>query len=341
MKILHTADLHLRNEQDIPALRAVLRTAQNEGAGLVLIAGDLFDASADGRSLEAALLPLWQEYKGDVLIVPGNHDIKYLKNRRELAENVTVASAEPFSLCKVENTVFLCVPYQANKSLKDIALPRHEADALVTHGTFGSDAEGRYFPISPADIAGKYRYAALGHYHTWFDKYIEGCLAVNPGAPRQTRRSDRGARYVSLVDSNSWLTERIELPVSFTEYKTLAVSVLDSHAEIAERIAASAAFLSQHALAQLHLTIKGSLVYSELSLAKRIQLWADILGEKGIDIHRISWDLKNVTQITGDILYSSFTRSMIDKLAAESPEELSELAPYLLERLQETTKTTD
>ena len=334
MKILHTADLHLQNLEHLSLVKTLVRTAESRRADLILIAGDLFDAQADGRELEAALLPIWESFSGEVLIIPGNHDYKYLRDRTELAPNAVVASQTPYSVVDFGGVTLLCVPYQPRIALSDLILPEEFIDIIVAHGTFGTK-ENEYFPIHASDLSDRYRYAALGHYHTWFDKYVNGCFVVNPGAPRQIRKSDHGARCVSLLDTDSWLTERIIIPVSFVEHKTIAVSVMDSHAEIGERLVFASAFLRENPHARLKLSLVGSVMYSNISLSQRIGLWSEILRSHKIDPASIEWDLKGIKQISEDVLYSFFARSMIDKIAVENPKELSELAPYLLERLQE------
>ncbi|MGL5254854.1 MAG: metallophosphoesterase family protein [Brevinema sp.] len=334
MKILHTADLHLQNLEHLSLVKTLIRTAEQRRADLILIAGDLFDAQANGRALEAALIPIWESFSGEILIVPGNHDYKYLRDRTELAENAFVASKNPYSVVEFEGVSLLCVPYQPRISLGEIILPDEFIDIIVAHGTFGTK-ESEYFPIHASDLSNRYRYAALGHYHTWFDKYVNGCFVVNPGAPRQIRKSDHGARCVSLLDTDSWLTERITLPISFMEYKTIAVSVMDSHDEIGDRLVFASNFLRENPNARLKLSIIGSVMYSNISFSQRINLWSEILRSHKIDPSSIEWDLKGLKQISEEVLYSFFARSMIDKIAVENPTELTELAPYLLERLQE------
>lgn len=327
MKILHTADLHLKEISDVSILQEIISCAESHGAELILIAGDLFDSSADADSLKEALKPIWNNYSGDVLIIQGNHDFSHFKGDKDWAENVSIANDRPYSVCEIDGTIFVCVPYQKDVSLADIDLPH--ADILVTHGTFKRD-------VYPEDIVGKYRYVALGHYHDWFDTYIEGCMVVNPGSPCQNVRRGKGPRCVSLLDTHSWLMERIILPVSFTEYKMINISVLDSNKEICTRLEMAAGVLVEYPNARLTLILQGSLAGNHMSINKRAKLWEEFLKEKGIDTARISWDLENVLQISDEVMYSSFARALIDKIAEDLPNELNKLAPYLLERLQET-----
>jgi len=335
MKFLHTADLHLKDKSHIPIVRSIIRVAEQEQAELIIIAGDLFDASANGRLLEAALLSIWGEYSGSILVVPGNHDDKFLNQRLELASNVIVANQTPYSIAEIEDVFFICVPYQKGISLSDIKIPYYEPAVLITHGTYGTkDEKNSYFPINANDIVNKYHYVALGHYHTWFDKWVHGTLVVNPGAPRQTRKSDKGARFVSIIDTNTWLMDRVSLPVSFVEYKIVNVSMTDSEQEIKDKLLRSVSLLNEHPNAEISLKIQGTLTFSQYSLSERMKSWRIYLEKKGINISQITWDLTKITQISSKLMYSSFARLMIDRITDKYNNEVNDLAPFLFERLQ-------
>lgn len=336
MKILHTADLHLKTKEQLSLVQAIIELAQREKIDLIIIAGDLFDATANGRVLETALLPIWEKFAGDILVVPGNHDIKYLQDRDELASNVTVANQVPYSIARINDIYFVCVPYQASCSLEDIKLPEFEPSILITHGTYGgSKIKKSYFPIAPTDVERKYRYVALGHYHTWFDKWSEGTLIVNPGAPRQTRKTDRGARYVSIINTDTWMMEKVVLPVSFIEYKIIPFSIIDTEEEIEEKLLNATAIIKEHPYAKVELSLQGSLVYSKYSISERIQQWNLFFEMNFRDPLRIHWELNKLMQISSEIMYASFTRLLVDKISDVSPNEVNDLAPFLFERLQQ------
>ncbi|MGL4367682.1 MAG: metallophosphoesterase family protein [Brevinemataceae bacterium] len=336
MKFLHTADLHLKDRSHLSTVNAIIDLAERENTELIIIAGDLFDASANGRVLEAELLSIWKKYSGTVLVVPGNHDDKFLSQRTELAPNVIVANQISYSVAEIQGIFFVCVPYQKNISLSDINIKKFEPAVLITHGTYFHQHSGqeKYFPIKSSDLSGRYRYVALGHYHSWFDKWADGTLTVNPGAPRQTRKSDKGPRYVSLVDTNTWVMEKIRLAVSFQEYKTVSISLSESEQEICAKILSTVSMLQEGCFAEIELTVKGSILFSKYSLSERVEFWIKYLENNRIDASRISWNLSNIVQISPKILYSSFCMMMVDKIAAAVPEQENMLASFLFERLQ-------
>ena len=76
MKILHTADLHLKvyNDERWQALQQLLDTGAAEQISLLLISGDLFDHGADLLNLQDRVRALFSNLPFTVLVLPGNHD---------------------------------------------------------------------------------------------------------------------------------------------------------------------------------------------------------------------------------------------------------------------------
>lgn len=333
MKILHTADLHLKSKEHISLVDTIIHMANQELVDLIIIAGDLFDMANQGRDLESALLPIWEKFSGDILVVPGNHDYKYLNNRTELAPNVIIANQVPYSVAKIDGVYFICVPYQKDISLEDINIPLYEPSILITHGTFGK--QDTYFPIMPMDIAGRYQYVALGHYHSWFDRWEEHTLVVNPGAPRQTRKTDKGIRYVSLLDTDTWHMEKIALPVTYVEYKTVNLSIVDSLDEIKGKLLTAVQEMNHHPYCEVEIILQGSILYTDVSLSEHLEKWNRLLEANNINIGKVRWNTEKVTQISPSIVYSSFSKLLSDKILEKHPEELEELSHFLFERLQQ------
>ena len=81
MRILHTADLHLRaaGDERWQALAAVLDRAESLDVNLVVISGDMFDKSVEAQRLKPALREVFAGRPIPVVILPGNHDEKGLR----------------------------------------------------------------------------------------------------------------------------------------------------------------------------------------------------------------------------------------------------------------------
>ncbi len=94
MKILHTADLHLRAEGDDrwEALTAVVEIGRKEKIDALVIAGDLFDRGIDAERLRTAVRPVFDGAGFPVVILPGNHDRDSFRAGDYFGADVTILS---------------------------------------------------------------------------------------------------------------------------------------------------------------------------------------------------------------------------------------------------------
>ena len=76
MKILHTADIHLRGDKDErwEALQKLIENGKENKVSIFAICGDLFDKDVDAESLRPKIRELFSNTGFKVLIIPGNHD---------------------------------------------------------------------------------------------------------------------------------------------------------------------------------------------------------------------------------------------------------------------------
>ncbi len=93
--------------------------------------------------------------------------------------------------------------------------------------------------------------------------------------------------------------------------------------------------LKDQPFCELEITLQGSIMYSEYSLSERINQWNGIIAKEGINTGKINWNAKQITQISSKIIYSSFAKLLVDKIADASPSELNDLSGFLFERLQQ------
>jgi len=75
-RVLHTSDLHLTALGDTAchSLVALVDLANQVGADLLLVAGDLFDHNRVPDSLAGFVVKQLERVRGHVVILPGNHD---------------------------------------------------------------------------------------------------------------------------------------------------------------------------------------------------------------------------------------------------------------------------
>ena len=76
MKILHTADIHLREYKDErwEALQKLIEVGRQNEVEIFTICGDLFDRGVDAENLRPQIREVFSKTGFKVLIIPGNHD---------------------------------------------------------------------------------------------------------------------------------------------------------------------------------------------------------------------------------------------------------------------------
>ena len=237
MKFLHTADLHLKKQEDLFIVELIVEKAKNFDADVILIAGDLFDSDSAYQDIEAPLISRLEAFDGEILILPGNHDNIYLSKRNRLSLNSKVLNTpEPFLSLKRGDITIRAVPFKEDFALSEITLRPDNPDRtlLLIHGSFYDssffydDEHKNYLPILKSDVSGLYGYVALGHYHKAFERKLGTTLLINPGSPVVTRQSDIGERKVALVDSKDWSFEWAALPVPYNLPLELYFSVFET-----------------------------------------------------------------------------------------------------------------
>jgi len=229
MKILHTADLHLRNAEDERwrALESLLDAAGSEAADLVVISGDMFDGNLDVRNLEIPLRKTFKRCEFDVVILPGNHDSGSLARDVFYGDRVHVLRSigDTFDLGDVRLVAFPCVQMDcADVARRLVELRnrrRNEAvNILLYHGElmdmvfkgdeYGEEGDARYMPSRLAffDESG-FDYVLAGHFHSSFSvmKY-HGGFFVYPGSPVSITKREVGERKVDLFETGSPPEER-------------------------------------------------------------------------------------------------------------------------------------
>lgn len=228
MKILHTADIHLKEYGDErwKALEKILKAAEEEKVDCITIAGDFFDKKSQSDILRNPLRKLFSKFKDiKIFIVPGNHDAKAFPKGVLLsdADNVRVLTRQPFQIEEENEVVFIGVPYQEQEGeiiphffdiLDEIRINSQKPKVLITHGTIvggpysftgGFGEEERYNPIHYEDIKDSFiDYFALGHIHQIRNPLITGegnkVVGGYPGSPVSIAEDETGKRRVIIVE---------------------------------------------------------------------------------------------------------------------------------------------
>jgi exonuclease SbcD len=215
MKVLHTADLHLKEgeEDRLGIFKDLVQEANEVKAGAFIIAGDLFDSDKDAVILRSRVKSIFEQCRAQVVVIPGNHDPGSFGPDYDYGRNVTQAYKKPVALLEIGPLRIAAIPYHEvdfAECVKD--LPR-DIDVLIAHGTVydqtfifalldEEEEEGKtYMPMMPSNLAGICRYCALGHLHTRsIHVQYQNTHVAYPGSPVALSTKCDTERTVTLVD---------------------------------------------------------------------------------------------------------------------------------------------
>ncbi|MFH0975831.1 MAG: metallophosphoesterase [Spirochaetota bacterium] len=226
MKILHTADIHLRedNIERWNALSGIVTLAKKERINAMVISGDLFDADIDAFRLKARVRELFSDAPFDIIVIPGNHDAKSFEDKAFFGSRVKVLRSVEDTY-EAGNVIISGIPFK-NINEQEIfsilhnisgRLSRDKCNILLYHGElldayysrhdFGDEGDYRYMPVRLdffKDL--KFDYVLAGHFHTnfnamEFDKLNGIGYFVIPGSPVSVTKRETGKRKVNIFNT--------------------------------------------------------------------------------------------------------------------------------------------
>lgn len=222
MKILHTADIHLRTIGDSrwQALEYLVRLANDRSVSLFVISGDLFDRQVDVPQLKGPLREVFQRCGARIVVLPGNHDLGAIAAGDYYGEDVTIFSRSdrfldigdvrlfglPFENIEGEKILekLFWIRGQTRSDATNILLYHGELLEMVySRDGFGEEDAAGYMPVRLSYFDGLgIDYVLAGHFHTKFEvrQYKHGYF-VYPGSPVSTTRKEAGVRKVNLFDT--------------------------------------------------------------------------------------------------------------------------------------------
>ena len=262
-KVLHAADFHLDSAfRALPEEQARLRRqesrelpgrlvdwANDHGARLMLLAGDLFDSDQLYSQTAQMLAQALSRFRGTVVIAPGNHDwlsaaSPYPGNhdpltpdgpyaRTRWSDNVHIFTEDrmqtitfPDLNCAVHGAAFTA-PEEPESGLRGFyAQPDGSARIMVLHGDMGS-RESRYRPLTPEEIAATgLDYLALGHVHAPSAMNRAGnTVWAYPGCPQGRGFDETGERGFLFGDVEPGRVDMRFVPFAGRRYESLTVDV--------------------------------------------------------------------------------------------------------------------
>lgn len=222
MKIAITADIHLtslkQNPERSKALEYILERSVNEGAGAIVIAGDLFDKSCQdpGEVEKIFELPKFKDLP--IYIIPGNHD-PAISEGMFVAKNIHfISKPEVFTLDGTRK--FLFIPYKGHASIAPLVIEgkfdlKPEQWVLIGHGDWletntpaNMYEDDQYMPLSRGDVHQlKPGIVFLGHIHAPYDSE----MVYYPGSPYPLDVTETGIHTFILYDIGTNRVERIQI----------------------------------------------------------------------------------------------------------------------------------
>ncbi|MHC5038794.1 MAG: metallophosphoesterase family protein [Planctomycetota bacterium] len=345
MKILHTADVHLKAFQDErwKALEHLIERGKSEGIGLFAISGDLFDKDVDAENLRHKIRALFSGTGYPIAIIPGNHDAESFPPDLYFGADVVLFTGldKPLELDEVrifglpfeplEGMDLLAKLHAARPRFtddkKNILLYHGELlDAVFARGDFGEEGENRYMPAKLAYFKDlNLDYVLAGHFHSRFDiRVIEpGRFFVYPGSPVSITRKETGLRKANLFEVGKPPQEH---PLDTPHFETVNV-LLDpaDPSPPADRVESRLGSLHPLARAVLHVGgfVNGDLLEKgETEIAREIEE-----GVAGRNVELLPLAFRDIRRILEDDLFKRFDAKLEEvSLDAEKKKRVRDLA---------------
>jgi exonuclease SbcD len=310
MIILHTADLHLIEENDErwKAFKIYLDEATNHEAEIVVISGDIFDTEADAEALRAPMRSLFEGVEYNTLIIPGNHDAEAFRVGLYFGEEIQVFNDPDWAknVCDRDEVRFIGLPFEPMEAdqfhrrlrvLREVIDP-DKSNILLYHGelldaSFDREAfgveRGRYMPSRLAYFAELgVDYVLAGHFHTNFDVrgFGEGGFFIYPGSPVSITQREVGVRHAALIELGQ---APRQIPLNTHHFERVEV-MLDAFADEDPIEVIEARLADIHPAATVLLTVDGTIRGSEQELAQVIRaLTAEMpVEERNLDFRDLS-----------------------------------------------------
>jgi len=351
MRILHTADLHLRaaGDERWEALAAVLDQAESLDVDLVVISGDMFDKNVEAQRLKPALREVFAARPIPVVILPGNHDEKGLRAGDFFHERVTVL-ADRTRPIDFEDVRIVGIPFEdagADRVLERLLEARRllrdgVTNVLLFHGelldlipepdAFGEDEGRDYMPVRLSAFSQLgFEYVLAGHFHRNFDvRRFEGGYFVYPGSPVSITRRETGRRHAVLVEIGQ-APQPVALDTRHYEEVTVTLNPFDGRNPLDE---IRARIESVHPKAVVRLSLEGfvnaeSLGMTETAFGAEVQ--ALVSGAHVADVEQRWRDVSEILE------HELFRRFLARLEAGQLPdEERARVREMMMDALMET-----
>lgn len=302
MKILHTADIHLKGYEDErwKVLRKLMEIGKEEKIEIFVISGDLFDKGIDAENLRPKIRELFTNNGFKIVLIPGNHDMDSYTGGIYFGEDTVILTDvnSPFEYKDIKIWGIPFEPIEGEKIINELRSLTNKLtpdtinillyhgellDAFFSRGDFGEEGEERYMPVKLSYFKDlKVDYVLAGHFHSRFDVWSleKGGYFVYPGSPVSITKRETGQRKVNLFEVG---TPPTEYPLDTPHFEEIVIE-LDPFKDQGPIEIIEKELTNIHKEATVILTVKGfinskALGMSETDLVKKIR---EIASEKCI-----------------------------------------------------------
>lgn len=218
MKIIHTSDLHLesaltslehekvreRKNELFEALVRMVDEAVRIEAGLIIIAGDLFDIKSISKKAAERVANLMESHIDiDFLYLAGNHERDgFIAKLEHIPSNLRVFGHE-WTYFEYGNVTVAGRSEITPEMFGDLRLDGDRKNIVVLHGVIG-EYQGGSESISLSSARGLgIDYMALGHYHSYMKYDIDRRgVAVYSGTPEGRGFDEAGACGFVILETD-------------------------------------------------------------------------------------------------------------------------------------------
>jgi len=328
MKILHTADIHLREYGDErwKTLQQLIEIGKKEKVELFVISGDLFDKGINAEILKPKIREIFSNNGFKIILIPGNHDSEAYKSGMYFGEDTIILTDlnEPF---EYKDLIIWGLPFEDIEGEKILTklhslknnMATNKRNIILYHGElldaffsrkdFGEEGKRRYMPVKLSYFKDlNVDYVLAGHLHSKFDMWIleNGGYFVYPGSPVSITKREIGQRKVNIFEVGK---PPAEYPLDTPHFEEVVIELdpfIEKHpVEIIEEH-----LKEVHPEASIILTVKGyinseKIKISESELVKQIK---EIIKEKSIVEEHLKF--RDIHTILEDDLFKSFIKKL-------------------------------
>lgn len=223
VKILHTADFHLKEYGDDRwmTLQRLIELGKKESVEIFVVSGDLFDKGINAENLRPKIREVFSNTGFRIVLIPGNHDKDSYRSEMWFGEDVVILTnlkvpfeyqavriwGMPFEPIEGERVFhnLRSIEDKLSTAKRNILLYHGELlDASFSRGDFGDEGEERYMPVKLSYFKDlKIDYVLAGHFHSHANswKLGNGGYFVYPGSPISITRREIGQRKANIFET--------------------------------------------------------------------------------------------------------------------------------------------